>query len=82
MIARDPSERSDNRWKVVKEMDKLLDCLEGRMDSRAAVIQSTSAQKRLLSPAAAAEVSLNVSTDDSSEDLMHLCLGAASKNTG
>jgi hypothetical protein len=68
MIIQDPSEGVDNHWRAVEEMDKVLDHLEGRLDQITAVIQNTSAPERLLAPAAAAEVNLNQSTEDSSKD--------------
>jgi hypothetical protein len=52
-----PKEGADNRWRVVEDMDKVLDRLEGRLDRIMAVIQNTSAQERLLIRGAAAEVS-------------------------
>jgi hypothetical protein len=67
-IARDPNEGASTRWKTVEEMGKVLDRLEGRLDRITAVIHSTSAKERLLGPAAAAEVRLSKSTEDSWED--------------
>jgi hypothetical protein len=46
-----PDEEAGNRWKAVEEMDKVLDCLEGRLDRITAVIQSTSVQEKLLASA-------------------------------
>jgi hypothetical protein len=63
-----PSEETGNRWKAVEEMDKVLDRLEGRLDRITAVFQSTSVQERLLAPAAAAEMEISGSTEDSWED--------------
>ncbi len=72
----------DNHWRAAEQMDKVLDCLEGRLDWRTAVIQSTSAQERLLAPAAVAEVEVSESTEDPGRTPMHLCFEAASKSTG
>jgi hypothetical protein len=63
-----PSEETGYRWKAVEEIDKVLDRLEGRLDQITAVIQSTSVQERLLAPAAAAEMEVSGSTEDSWED--------------
>jgi hypothetical protein len=62
--AQDPKEGADGRWRAVNEMDKVLDCLEGRLDRITAVIRNTSAQERLLIRGAAAEVSSRESTED------------------
>ena len=51
-----------------REMDKVLNRLEGWLDRITAVIHSTSAQERLLAPAAAAEMHLDKSAEDSSKD--------------
>ncbi len=51
-----------------KEMDKVLNCLKGRLDQTTAAIQNTFAHERLLALVAAAEVDLSESTEDSSED--------------
>jgi hypothetical protein len=63
-----PSEETGNCWRAVEEMDKVLDRLEGRLDCITAVIQSTSVQERLLALAAAAEIEVSGSTEDSWED--------------
>ncbi len=39
-----------SRWEAMKEMDKVLDRLEGRLDRLTAVIQRTSMQERLETP--------------------------------
>jgi hypothetical protein len=60
-IMQNPSEGADNRWRGLKEMD----CLEGPLDRITAVIQSTSAQERLVAPAEATEMDLDKIMEDS-----------------
>jgi hypothetical protein len=62
------SEETGKCRKAVEEMDKVLDRFKRRLDRITAVIQSTSVQGKLLAPAAAAEIEVSGSTEDSWED--------------
>jgi hypothetical protein len=56
-------------WEAIKEIDKVLDHLEGRLDRMTAVIQRTSMQDRLQEPAVPEEVASEEEAKDSLEDL-------------
>jgi hypothetical protein len=56
-------------WEAIKEIDKVLDHLEGRLDKMTAVIQRTSMQDRLQEPAVPKEVASEEEAKDSLEDL-------------
>ncbi len=66
--ARSQMEDIKDGWELMKEIDKVLNHLEGRLDRMTAVIRRTSMQDRLQVPAVTAEGAGGEEAKDSRED--------------
>jgi hypothetical protein len=64
----------ENRWKVVEEMYRVLEHLEGHLDRITAAIQGTTFQERAKTPAPTMEIESDVSMEDSLGDSCSLAL--------